>query len=114
LLGATTTEQGRLATARDRVEELRRTGRGRAGIPAGLPGRAGTTAGSVVPRQLPPAAAYFTGRGAELARLTSLVDRASGGGTVVISAIDGTAGIGKTAHELGCGIDMGSLRTQPC
>jgi DNA-binding SARP family transcriptional activator/DNA-binding XRE family transcriptional regulator len=54
-----------------------------------------TTAG---PRQLPPAVAHFTGRAGELATLSRLADQASrGAGTVVISAIGGMAGIGKTA-----------------
>jgi tetratricopeptide (TPR) repeat protein len=53
---------------------------------------------SVVPRQLPVAARHFAGRTAELETLTGLLhDAAEAGGTVVISAIDGTAGIGKTA-----------------
>jgi DNA-binding SARP family transcriptional activator/tetratricopeptide (TPR) repeat protein len=53
----------------------------------------------VVPRQLPAAVSCFTGRGAELAALTGLLDRQQGGRApaVVISAIAGTAGIGKTA-----------------
>jgi len=54
-----------------------------------------------VPRQLPPAAGHFTGRDAELAWLTGLAPccdpQAAAGGTVVITAIDGMAGIGKTA-----------------
>ena len=51
-----------------------------------------------VPRQLPAAVAGFAGRAAELEALTSLLEEAAlPGGTVVISAIDGTAGIGKTA-----------------
>lgn len=50
------------------------------------------------PRQLPPAVAGFTGRTAELAALTQILDEAGGAaGTVVISAIGGTAGVGKTA-----------------
>ena len=53
------------------------------------------------PRQLPPAAGHFTGRGAELAWLTGLAaccdPQAVAGGTAVITAIDGMAGIGKTA-----------------
>jgi tetratricopeptide (TPR) repeat protein/transcriptional regulator with XRE-family HTH domain len=53
----------------------------------------------VVPRQLPGAVAHFTGRAAELAALTGLLDQAGAqpAGTVVISAIGGTAGVGKTA-----------------
>ncbi|WP_433261049.1 BTAD domain-containing putative transcriptional regulator [Actinosynnema sp. CS-041913] len=52
---------------------------------------------SPVPRQLPPAPAHFVGRAAELARLTStLTAAAEGGGTVVISALAGAGGIGKT------------------
>jgi tetratricopeptide (TPR) repeat protein len=50
-----------------------------------------------VPHQLPAAVAHFAGRAAELATLTGLLrDRADTGGTVVISAIGGTAGVGKT------------------
>jgi tetratricopeptide (TPR) repeat protein len=53
---------------------------------------------AVVPRQLPAAVADFTGRAAELAELTRLVDEAAERpGTVVISVIGGTAGVGKTA-----------------
>jgi hypothetical protein len=57
------------------------------------------------PHQLPPDVADFTGREAELSRLRAVVAERSGG-TVVISAIAGTAGVGKTAlavhvaHEL--------------
>ena len=56
--------------------------------PAGLPGAA-------VPRQLPAAAWHFVGREAELAALAGQL--ADAAGTVVISAVGGTAGIGKTA-----------------
>jgi DNA-binding SARP family transcriptional activator len=56
---------------------------------------------SVIPRQLPPAVPHFTGREHELATLTSLLQRPGGAkdkqAAVVISAIDGTAGVGKTA-----------------
>jgi DNA-binding SARP family transcriptional activator/tetratricopeptide (TPR) repeat protein len=52
----------------------------------------------IVPRQLPAAVRHFTGRRAELAELTALLDAAGGDGTaVVIAAIDGAPGIGKTA-----------------
>jgi DNA-binding SARP family transcriptional activator/tetratricopeptide (TPR) repeat protein len=53
-----------------------------------------------VPRQLPTSTRAFTGRQAELDELLRVVEAASdthGPGTVVISAIDGMAGIGKTA-----------------
>jgi len=56
--------------------------------------------GSPVPRQLPAAVVGFTGRAAELAALTGMVDQAGTPGTVVISAIGGTAGVGKTALAL--------------
>ena len=54
------------------------------------------------PRQLPPAVADFSGRAAELAALTRMLDQPGAGapGTVVISAIGGTAGVGKTALAL--------------
>jgi tetratricopeptide (TPR) repeat protein len=52
--------------------------------------------GAAVPRQLPAAVTGFAGRVAELEMLTGLLDEAAAGGTVVISAIGGTAGIGKT------------------
>jgi tetratricopeptide (TPR) repeat protein len=50
------------------------------------------------PRQLPAAVGCFTGRTAELAALTDLLDGHSGtaSATMVISAIGGTAGVGKT------------------
>jgi len=51
-----------------------------------------------VPRQLPPAVPHVAGRTAELAVLDSLIDRAARHcTTVVISAISGMAGVGKTA-----------------
>ena len=55
-----------------------------------------------VPRELPPAVPGFTGRSAELGALTRILDQADADapGTVVISAIGGTAGVGKTALAL--------------
>ncbi|MGP8000358.1 MAG: tetratricopeptide repeat protein [Streptosporangiaceae bacterium] len=47
--------------------------------------------------QLPAPVAGFTGRKAELAEVTSLLDPAAGGGAVVVSAVAGLAGVGKTA-----------------
>jgi len=55
-------------------------------------------AAAVVPRELPGPVAGFVGRGQELASLTGLLDRFAEGmpPAVVISAIGGTAGVGKT------------------
>jgi tetratricopeptide (TPR) repeat protein/transcriptional regulator with XRE-family HTH domain len=55
-----------------------------------------------VPRQLPATVADFTGRAAELKALTRILEEAAAGppGAVVISAISGTAGVGKTALAL--------------
>lgn len=82
LLGASPAEQGALATARDRVEEARRH-----------------TASGHVPRQLPLDVYGFTGRAGELAALDALAfARSEGDGrAVVVSAVSGTAGVGKTA-----------------
>ncbi|MFD8305186.1 BTAD domain-containing putative transcriptional regulator [Streptomyces sp. NPDC059690] len=50
-----------------------------------------------IPRQLPAPPPSFTGRTAELATLTGVLDKATmAGGTVVISALSGAGGIGKT------------------
>ena len=64
--------------------------------------RRGDRVATAVPRQLPATVADFTGRAAELQALTRILDEAAGGaaGTVVISAIGGTAGVGKTALAL--------------
>ena len=66
----------------------------------GTPGSG--AAAARVPRQLPAAVAGFSGRAAELAALTRMLDETSADspGTVVISAIGGTAGVGKTALAL--------------
>jgi DNA-binding SARP family transcriptional activator len=68
--------------------------------PTETAGPAGAPEPRMVPRQLPAAVACFTGRHAEMTALTSLL--APGLGAVatpamVISAIGGTAGVGKTA-----------------
>ncbi|MBC3840115.1 hypothetical protein GXW82_07770 [Streptacidiphilus sp. 4-A2] len=68
------------------------------GAPVAL--RAATPADRGPRFQLPADTRAFTGRGRELARLVELADEAPGGseaGMVVISAIDGMAGIGKSA-----------------
>ena len=50
-----------------------------------------------LPRQLPPATRHFTGREAELRRLTALATEPATVGAPTIVAITGTAGVGKTA-----------------
>jgi DNA-binding SARP family transcriptional activator len=61
-------------------------------------GPASTAPGPPVPRQLPGPVAHFTGRKAELAVLTGLLDSGSRGEpAVIISAIAGPGGLGKTA-----------------
>lgn len=57
---------------------------------------------ATVPRELPAAVPDFTGRVAELETLTRMLKAAaiSGPGTLLISAIGGTAGVGKTALAL--------------
>lgn len=84
LLGATPAEQGWLATARDRVEERRRTA-----------GAGGGADAFFSVRQLPPTAPGFAGRAASLAELDRLLAPGA-----LIAAISGTAGIGKTAVAL--------------
>src|SRR6516165_7673299 len=67
------------------------------------PGSEGAAPG-VVPRQLPAGAGFFAGREAELKELDALLGQAGAeaganepGGAVVISAVAGMAGVGKTA-----------------
>ena len=83
-------------------------------IPEGPP-----TTAAAVPRQLPAAARHFTGRRGELDQILNLLGPSQPtdipGGTVVISAIDGMAGIGKTtlaihaAHRLAENFPDGQL-----
>ena len=55
---------------------------------------------AMTPQQLPTNLRQFVGREPEIDRLTSLLDAGSGNGTVIITAIDGSAGIGKTSLAL--------------
>jgi DNA-binding SARP family transcriptional activator len=67
------------------------------GVRASGPGvRDSARAGPAVPRELPPTVPHFAGRQAELGRLASQLTEAVAG-TVVITAIGGMAGVGKTA-----------------
>lgn len=67
-----------------------------------LDGHRGNGAGQAiadgaVPRQLPAGARYFSGRAAELARLTEFAEEASTESNAAVSVITGMAGVGKTA-----------------
>ena len=57
----------------------------------------GVAASADVPHQLPAAICGFAGRSVELQKLTALLDDMTSAGTMVISAVDGMPGIGKTA-----------------
>ena len=64
----------------------------------------------VVPRQLPTAPSHFAGRTAELQALTKLVNGGrDAGGTVMISAISGTAGVGKSTLAVYWGHQVASV-----
>lgn len=106
LFGATLAERGVLATARDRVEEARRSGSEAAGgavdgDAAGQPGQLSTTTSragrSAVPRQLPARVRGFAGRAAELAALDGLAAAEGPYPAMMIAVVSGTAGVGKTA-----------------
>ena len=63
----------------------------------GARARPGQGMAAVVPRQLPPDAASFTGRERELERLCELLSGGGQRGAVPIVALDGAAGVGKSA-----------------
>jgi tetratricopeptide (TPR) repeat protein len=130
LLGASPTEQGALATARDRVEESRRRGMAHdepdpdlpesalpdADLPDAVladavlpdaarpdlaaPGAELPGSGLPVPRQLPAAVFGFTGRVAALTAMDTLMAESRQAATGLICTVSGTAGVGKTALTL--------------
>jgi tetratricopeptide (TPR) repeat protein len=96
-LGITGTAAGRLATLRDDAELARLRHRSEGGRPS-----AGSTAIGQ-PRQLPAATRHFVGRNTEILDLNALLNDQRTRRTapsVLISAIDGTAGVGKTTLAL--------------
>ncbi|MFE6160500.1 helix-turn-helix domain-containing protein [Streptomyces sp. NPDC056486] len=95
LLGATGHELRLLATARDRVEEARRS-RTAAGGRTGPPGTDGAGCLPPVPRQLPADIPELPGRTGELDALDVLRPAPRGGGPLVV-ALDGPGGVGKSA-----------------
>ncbi|RSS32165.1 helix-turn-helix domain-containing protein [Streptomyces sp. WAC05858] len=80
-------------TSRENISATLATGHGDAQFPYARPPALPT------PQQLPPQAAYFTGRTAELSKLDSLLgsDKSAPLSTIVVTTIAGTAGIGKTS-----------------
>ncbi|MEU7576390.1 helix-turn-helix domain-containing protein [Streptomyces sp. NPDC041068] len=97
LLGATGRELRLLATARDRVEEARRSrAAAAAGGRTGRGGADGPASPPPVPRQLPAGLPELPGRGAELAALDVMRPGRRGRGPLVI-ALDGPGGVGKSA-----------------
>ncbi len=71
-----------------------------AAAPAAVPTGPVSGRDLVVPRQLPAGTRYFAGREAELKWLDEVLAQAAPGGTVLITAIAGTGGVGKTALAL--------------
>ena len=65
--------------------------------------QAAAAAAPVALAQLPALVAGFTGREAEMAEITGLLDPAQGVGAVVVSAVAGLAGVGKTALAVQAG-----------
>jgi DNA-binding SARP family transcriptional activator/tetratricopeptide (TPR) repeat protein len=72
---------------------------GQHGVAGGAAAEPGQRVATAVPRQLPAPVPQFAGRARELDALTALLYQpdATAQATVVISAIGGTAGVGKTA-----------------
>jgi hypothetical protein len=93
ILGATRDELGPLATARDRVEELRRPRRATTGRTS-----ADTVVhGDRVPRELPAPVAGFVGRRDQLAELDRIAAASQATTGLPIAAICGGGGVGKSA-----------------
>ena len=90
LLAASVAEQRAFADARDRIEESRRTT---------AHGEHPSFA-SVIPRQLPAAPRYFAGRTDQMNTMTAQLDASAASNVMVVTAIDGTGGIGKTTLAL--------------
>jgi len=90
ILGATRSELGPLATARDRVEELRRPSRAASAANA-------SRSSERVPRELPAPVPGFVGRRPQLAELNRIAASAGAETGLPIAAICGGGGVGKTA-----------------
>ncbi|MFD5625001.1 ATP-binding protein [Streptomyces sp. NPDC127072] len=99
-LGVTGVQAGRIGTLRDNAETARRVRSPSADASA----HASPTAPPRrhVPRQLPAGPPEFVGREAELAQLDALLGKGSApvAGPMVITTVEGTAGVGKTSLAL--------------
>jgi DNA-binding SARP family transcriptional activator/Tfp pilus assembly protein PilF len=87
------------AEPREELRELQRQVLAADPAPAGAASSTAGRAAPAVPRQLPAAVPHFIGREPELAGLSGWLGAAGteGPGVVVVCAIDGAAGVGKTA-----------------
>ncbi len=101
VLGASEAETNKARQWAADLSELRsyRRAHGIVSSPARSTPRTRAALAGAVPRQLPAPVACFTGRDAELAALTSLLEPRAirAAPALLISAIGGTAGVGKTA-----------------
>jgi len=86
----------RAASVRSLADALALTGDERLAFEAAALSGESVADGHTVPRQLPAAPRSFVGRTEEFAALDKIL-LAAGGGSVVISAIGGVGGVGKTA-----------------
>ncbi|MFD0636675.1 helix-turn-helix domain-containing protein [Catenulispora yoronensis] len=111
VLGVAPAERRALASARDRVEENRRREQHAAAQTDSIgranrnDSRAGASRPTRGPWQLPADTGLFTGRAGEVRTILDLAEHAvaPGPGAVVISAIDGMGGVGKTALAVHAG-----------
>lgn len=110
--------RARPATVRLLADALELVGADRDQFLRAAAGEARTSGGPATarpkPAQLPPDLPHFAGRAGELARMTAIFDNAEHG-PVVISALSGTAGVGKTvfavhwAHAVAARFNDGQL-----
>ena len=91
-LGARPQEYGPLATARDRVDDAQRPQRVGGGHGAAAP----SGWSEATPRALPAVPRSFTGRTLALAQLDAILAETAAAGAVVVTAVAGMGGVGKT------------------
>jgi hypothetical protein len=99
VLGVTDQERRRVATIRDDLDVRSNAPRTVTGPPADSPPDQRLDVRPIAPGELPPDLSAFTGRGNELDVLDGLTT-AEGRSAVVIVAVSGIAGVGKTAFAV--------------